>query len=98
TNATNVPAGWTNGWFEAMPPLPPAPLERAACLTLLAFAATVQVSIAAAEILLLITAVLWVAVVVQNRERIEVPAMFWPLAALGLVTLVSAVFSIDPEV
>jgi O-antigen ligase len=93
-----VNAGWTNGWFEAMPPLPPAPLERAACLTLLAFAATVQVSIAAAEILLLITAVLWLAVVVQNRERIEVPAMFWPLAALGVVTLISAVFSIDPEV
>ena len=27
------------GWFDTMPVLPPAPLERAACLALLAFAA-----------------------------------------------------------
>ena len=37
---------WNDGWFDAMPALPSAPLERAACLTLLAFAAALQLSIA----------------------------------------------------
>src|SRR5436190_1171896 len=45
-----------------MPALPSAPLERAACLALLAFAAALQLSIAAADILLTIAALLWGAV------------------------------------
>ena len=69
----------------------PFGLERAAWLALLAFAASLQVSIGAAGILLTITAVLWLALVVLNRERIEVPGMFWPLAAYAAVTVVSAI-------
>ena len=56
---------------DAFASLPAAPLERAACLALLAFAAALQVSIAAADILLTIADVLWLAVVIRNRERIE---------------------------
>ena len=89
---------WSESWVDAMPALPAAPLERAACLALLAFAAALQVSIAAADILLALAVVLWLGLLVRNRERIEVPAMFWPLAAYGAVTLVSSVFSIDPRV
>jgi O-antigen ligase len=89
---------WNDGWFEAMPTLPSAPLERAACLALLAFAASLQLSIAAADILLTIAALLWVAVLVRNRERVEVPRMFWPLAAYAGATLVASVFSVDPRV
>jgi O-antigen ligase len=81
---------------EAIPALPPAPLERAALLVMLAFAATLQVSIAAADILLTIVVVLWLVLIVRNRERMEVPAMFWPLAAYGVATLVAAVFAVDP--
>ncbi len=81
-----------------MPALPAAPLERAACLALLAFAAALQVSIAAADIFLTIAVVLWIGLVVRNHERIEFPAMFWPLAAYGAMTLVSSLFSIDPQV
>ena len=58
---------------------PPLGLERAAWLALLAFAAALQVSIAAAQVLLALTAVLWLALIVRDRERIEVPRMFWPL-------------------
>jgi O-antigen ligase len=72
-------------------------LERAAWLTLLAFAAALQLSIVAAQILLTITAALWLALVVRNRERIEFPRMFWPLAAYAAATLVSAYFSIEPR-
>jgi O-antigen ligase len=78
--------------------LPSDPLERVACLALLAFAGAMQVSIAAADILLTIAAILWIAVVIRNRERIHVPKMFWPLAAYAAATLVAAIFSVDPRV
>ncbi len=84
--------------LEGISALPAEPLERAACLGLFAFAAALQVSIAAADILLALTTILWLAVVVRNRERVAVPPMFWPLAAYGAATLVSAVFSVDPHV
>jgi O-antigen ligase len=92
---------WSDGWVDtmpAMPALPEAPLERAACLTLLAFAAALQVSIAAADILLTIATVLWLGLVLRNRERIDLPKMFWPLAAYAVATLVASIFSVDPRV
>lgn len=95
TEAANT---WNDGWFDAMPALPSAPLERAACLALLAFAAALQVSIAAADILLTIAGLLWVGVLIRNHERVEVPWMFWPLLAYAGATLVAAVFSVDPRV
>jgi putative inorganic carbon (hco3(-)) transporter len=88
----------SESWVDAMPALPAAPLERAACLALLAFAAALQVSIAAADIFLTIAVVLWIGLLVRKRERIEFPTMFWPLAAYGAVTLISSLFSIDPNV
>ncbi|HTI37061.1 MAG TPA: O-antigen ligase family protein [Vicinamibacterales bacterium] len=72
-------------------------LERAAYLSLLAFAAALQVSIAAADILLTICALLWAWLVVRNRERVEVPRMFWPLAAYGVATIIASIFSVDPR-
>ena len=89
---------WSNGWIDTMPALPAAPLERAACLALLAFAAALQVSIAAADILLALATALWLGLVIRNRERIELPKMFWPLAAYAVATLVASVFSVDPRV
>ena len=89
---------WSNGWVDAMPALPDAPLERAACLALLAFAAALQVSIAAADILLTIATVLWLGMLVRNHERVAFPKMFWPLAAYGVATLVASVFSVDVHV
>jgi O-antigen ligase len=83
---------------EAMSALPAAPLERAACLALLAFAAALQVSIAAADILLTLATVLWLGVIIRNRERVAVPPMFWPLAAYAAATLVASIFSVDPRV
>jgi O-antigen ligase len=76
----------------------PIGLERAAWLALLAFAASLQVSIFAAGVLLTVTAVLWLALVIRNHERIEVPGMFWPLAAYAAVTMISAYFAVDQGV
>lgn len=76
----------------------PTRLERAAYYTFLAFVASLQLSIFAAEVLLTIAGVLWLVLVVRERERVEAPRMFWPLVAYAAATLVAAVFSIDPQV
>jgi len=73
----------------------PVGLERAAWLALLAFAASLQVSIGAAGVLLTLTSLLWLALVIRNKERIEVPRMFWPLVAYAAVTMISALFAVD---
>jgi O-antigen ligase len=73
-------------------------LERAAYISLLAFAAAPQFSIAASGILLGLSSVLWLAVVLVNRERVEVPRMFWPLLAYAAATLVAALFSVNPAI
>jgi O-antigen ligase len=78
--------------------LPANGLERAAFFVMLAFAAALQISIAAADILLALAAILWLILVVRDRERVEVPRMFWPLLAYAAATLVSAIFSVDPHV
>ena len=80
----------------AAPETAPVGLERAAYISLLAFAAVTQLSIAVAGIFLTLTGVLWLALVVRGRERVQVPPMFWPLAAYGAATLVATLFSIDP--
>jgi O-antigen ligase len=71
-------------------------LERAAYIALLGFAAAPQFSIAASGILLGLAALLWLTLVIVNRERIELPSMFWPLAVYAGATLVASLFSVDP--
>jgi hypothetical protein len=71
-------------------------LEAAATLSLLVFVTSLQFSIAAAHILLALVLTLWAVLVVTHRERIVVPRMFWPLAAYGGWTLLSAAASSDP--
>ena len=78
-------------------PAAPARLEQAAYFSFLAFTASLQISIAAANILLALSALLWIALIVTRRERIDVPAMFWPLGAYAALSVVAAVFSIDPQ-
>jgi O-antigen ligase len=76
----------------------PAPGERAAYYALLAFAISMQFSIAVAGILLTVTGLLWAALVISGRERIDVPRMFWPLAAYGGMTVIASLFSVDPKI
>jgi putative inorganic carbon (HCO3(-)) transporter len=74
-----------------------AGLERAAYYALLAFVALLPFSIAASQVLLTCSGVLWLALVVREHERFEVPKMFWPLAAYAGATLVASIFSVDPR-
>jgi O-antigen ligase len=71
-------------------------LDRAAFWLLLAFVASLQLSIAAAGILLTGALLAWAALLVRDRTRPAAPAFMLPLLVYAGVTLVSAAFSLDP--
>ena len=71
-------------------------LERITFWLLLAFVASLQVSIAAAGILLAATLLGWIAVLVRGRLRPTAPRFFLPLVLYAGATLVSSAFSLDP--
>ena len=83
--------------LDAPRPLGTHRLEHAGALALFGVAGALQFSIAAAQILLTIALICWVAVLVIRRERFEAPSFFWPLLAYAGATLVSAAFSSDPR-
>jgi O-antigen ligase len=72
-------------------------LESAGVLALFGVAGALQFSIAAAQILLTIALVCWVAGLIVRREPFEAPSFFWPLLVYAGATLVSAAFSADPR-
>jgi len=74
-----------------------AVLEQAGLAAVYGVAGALQFSIAIAQILLTIAFVCWLALVIIDRETIEVPAFAWPLALYALVSLVSTAFSPDPR-
>jgi O-antigen ligase len=71
-------------------------LDRAGWAALVGFVAVLQVSIAAASILLTVVLALWAAVVVAGRVRPVVPFFFVPLVAYSAWTLVSVAGSAQP--
>jgi len=73
-----------------------AGLDRVTLWALLAFVASLQISIAAAGVLLTLTLFGWVALLVRDRTRPSAPAFFVPLAVYAAITLISAAFSVDP--
>jgi O-antigen ligase len=74
----------TRDWFE-----------RVGYISLLVFVSALQFSIAVANIFLGLALLMWLLRVLARRE-IVVPAFFYPLAAYGVATLVSAAFSSNP--
>jgi O-antigen ligase len=73
-------------------------LEQAGLAAVYGVAGALQFSIAVAQILLTIAFVCWIALVVLERETIEVPRFAWPLALYAAVSLLSTAFSPDPRV
>jgi len=71
-------------------------LETTALISLLGFVAAIQISIAAAGILLAVTVVLWVALLGSKREWPTAPPFFAALLIYAAITLTSALFSLDP--
>jgi len=73
-------------------------LEQIGLWSLVGIVAAMQLSIAAAQILLTIAVVSWLASHLARGERLAAPPFFWPLVVYAALTLVSAGFSLDPEV
>ena len=71
-------------------------LETTALISLFGFVAAIQISIAAAGILLAVTVVLWAALLASKREWPTAPPFFGALLIYGAVTLTSALFSLEP--
>jgi O-antigen ligase len=63
---------------------------------LLAFVASLQVSIAAASVLLAAVLVCWMALLVREGIRPSAPRFFVPLSLYAGMTLLSAAFSLEP--
>src|SRR5258705_4027697 len=72
-------------------------LERATFALLLCFVASLQISIAAANILLALMMVCWAVQIAQEKTLPAVPWFFWPLAAYAAITLIISTFSLDPR-
>ena len=72
-------------------------LEQAGLAAVYGVAGALQFSIAIAQILLAIAFCCWIALVILDRETIEVPRFVWPLAVYAAVSLVSTAFSPDPR-
>jgi O-antigen ligase len=71
-------------------------LDRLAVALLLGFVASLQVSIALADILLAAMFLAWAAILVRDRVRPSAPAFFVALLAYAGMTLVASALSVDP--
>jgi O-antigen ligase len=73
-------------------------LEQVGLWSLVGIVAAMQLSIAAAQILLTVASLAWLISHIARSERLEAPRFFWPLVVYAALTLASAGFSLDPEV
>jgi O-antigen ligase len=71
-------------------------LDRAALWLLLAFVASLQLSIALSGIFLTAALLAWAAILVRDHARPAAPAFMLPLVVYAGATLVSSAFSLDP--
>ena len=74
------------------------PVRRVALWSLFGFVAALQVSIVAAQALLAVAVLCWVALLASGEARFAAPAFLRPLLVYALFTLVATVFSVDPRV
>jgi hypothetical protein len=68
---------------------PVSSLERTAFWLMAACLALTQIKLLAAQVLFGVVALIWLTLVVRERQM-RVPAFFWPLVAYGALTFVSA--------
>jgi O-antigen ligase len=72
-------------------------LEQTGLFALFGVAGALQFSIAIAQILLTVAVICWIALIVIDRESIEIPSFAWPLIVYAVITLISTAFSPDPR-
>ena len=57
-----------------------------------------MVSISLSQIFLFLAFVLWLVVLIRDKKLPRFPSFFWPLLAYSLLSLLSSVFSVNPEI
>jgi len=72
-------------------------LDRVGFLAVAGVVASLQLSIAVAQICLAVAVCCWLGAHLSRSERVEAPAFFWPLLVYAALTLLSAGFSLDPR-
>jgi O-antigen ligase len=72
-------------------------LEQAGLAAVYGVAGALQFSIAVAQILLTVAFLCWIALIVRDRETVQMPKFAWALWLYAVVTLVSTAFSPDPR-
>jgi len=72
-------------------------LERVTFTLLLCFVASLQISIAVANVLLTALLACWLTGLVREHRGPTLPPAFWPLIGYGAITLVVSAFSLDPR-
>jgi len=70
-------------------------LDRIAVWSLYGFVGVLQVSIAAAQVMLTLTVLCWIGLMATGRAKFAAPAFFRPLLVYAVLTLVATVFSVD---
>jgi hypothetical protein len=73
------------------------PLDRIAVWSLYGFVGALQISIAAAQVLLGLVVLSWLGLLATGRARFAAPPFFRALLAYGVLTLLATVFSVDPR-
>jgi O-antigen ligase len=74
-----------------------AALEQAGVFAVYGVVGALQFSIAVAQILLTVAVCCWIALVILDRETIDIPSFAWPLGAYIAITFVATAFSPDPR-
>jgi O-antigen ligase len=73
------------------------PVTRIALWSLFGFVAALQVSIVAAQALLAVVVLCWLAMIASGRARVAAPPFFRPLLVYAALTMAATVFSVDPR-
>ena len=73
------------------------PVTRIALWSLFGFVAALQVSIVAAQALLAVVVLCWLAMIASGRARFAAPPFFRPLLVYAALTMAATVFSVDPR-
>ncbi len=73
------------------------PVTRIALWSLFGFVAALQVSIVAAQALLAVVVLCWLAMIATGRTRFAAPPFFRPLVVYAALTMAATFFSVDPR-
>jgi O-antigen ligase len=76
----------------------PVLISTSLTLAIAFFLLFTMVSISLSQIFLFLAFVLWLFILIRDKQMPRFPSFFWPLLAYGLLSLLSSFFSVNPEI